>query len=548
MSDQVMNDVMEQILSISLPVDSDLTGCAAERVISYYETAPARIALPPEEVAVRISELWRIWLSGAEDAPKELRDVVSEAILSDPAMEGLASDYFRLVDRLVGKCFMERQYAIALVGCSPLIRTLVAEQRLGLDRIRGILNVPGATFDAIRSVLSSMGVSQAFDADKIEAIREADVADVSGYFGDTPPDEADSTFFSLLGSFPRSSELSEDVCELVYIGFEPYLFMLYYELLTIEQCDRFPGRAIYECGPRGTKVKALWNAMYHPTQENPYLNNAKSVYSLDASWAETKLSRETQNGSLLLADAFDIMAELPYTTRRRAAHVIRCYLTLMASKSQETTPLPVAGVAEIRRFVECVAAANSLTKGVLDQRLVDFLTMCAHDPDDWVVRGLGSSVNETNAAGRKYGDIEFLSLDDRVRTVAYEAHGGGLRDEYVLDHIHSLEGTVRHHVQAAEERGEAYRREVEVVYVAHDVSRLNRYRDGHAEEICGVPFTFRFTTFGELVEEAGGIDAVSRQVALFDELVHERISRLPDAYSLKRRYCELIGRDYHRHL
>ena len=263
--------------------------------------------------------------------------------------------------------------------------------------------------------------------------------------------------------------------------------MLYFELLTLETTDRFPGRAIYECGPRGQKVKALWNSMYHPTQENPYLNNAKSVYSLDMAWAETKLSRETQNGSLMLADIFDIMSELPYTTRRRVAHVIRCYLVHVANEKQASTPLPGITPAGIRSFVERVAESNSLTKGVLDQRLVDFLTMCAHDYDKWVARGLGSSVNETNASGRKFGDVEYLSLEDRKTMHAYEAHGGGLRDEYVQDHINSLVGTVEYFKGVAEDRGETFERDVEVAYVAHDISRLSRFKDGHAETISRSP-------------------------------------------------------------
>lgn len=543
MSDKQFGAIAETILSISLPVDPDLVQEAASRVCAYYAQPPASIALPAEEVADRILELWGIWLDGRMRVPRELRDAVGEAIAADPSMSRLGDDYFKLVDKLEEKCFMERQYAIALVGCAPLVRMLVSEQRLGLDRIRRILNVPGATFDAIRTVLASMGLAPAFGADDIAPIHDADVADVSGYFGDTPPDDADDAFRSLLGGFPRCSELGDQVCELAYIGFDPYLFMLYFELLTLERCDRFPGRAIYECGPRGSKVKALWNEMYHPTQENPYLNNAKSVYSLDVSWAETKFSRETQNGSLVLADIFDIMSELPYATRKRAARVIRSYLVLIADKGRHSTPIPAPGPDGVGRFVERVAESNSLTKGVLDQRLVDFLTRCIHGEDSWVARGLGSSVNETNASGRKYGDVEYLSMEDRVTVRAYEAHGGGLRDEYVLDHIHSLEGTVEHHIEAAEERGEDYRREVEVVYVAHDLSRLDRFQNGHAEMICGVPFAFRFVTFRELLDAAGGMEAVSLNTGLFHDLVHRRISRLPDAYPLKRRYLEVLGWD-----
>lgn len=541
MSKETISDVAEAFLASSLPIDPNTMCDAAKRVIAFYASASASVALPEEEVSERFSEMWDLWFTEGCIPSKELRDVVREAVSVDAGMERLAGEYFKLVDKLKEKSYMSRTYAVALVGCAPLIRTLVIEQHLGLDRIRSILNVPGATFDAIRSVLGAIGISAAFEADDIEAIHQADIEDVSAYFGDTPADESEGTLRGLLGNFSRNEGLWEEVTELVHVGFEPYLFMLYFELLTLETTDRFPGRAIYECGPRGQKVKALWNSMYHPTQENPYLNNAKSVYSLDTAWAETKLSRETKNSSLMLADVFDIMSELPYTTRRRVAHVVRCYLVHVANEKRASTPLPAITPLNIRLFVERVAASNSLTKGVLDQRLVDFLTMCGHDYDNWAPRGLGSSVNETNASGRKFGDVEYLSLDDKMTTHAYEAHGGGLRDEYVQDHINSLFGTVEYFKGVAADRGEDFERKVEVVYVAHDISRLSRFKNGHAEEIAGVPFTFRFMTFRDLVDDVGGLDAVVEQTERFNELVHCRISRLPDAYSLKRRYREVIG-------
>ena len=541
MSSETIPGIAEVFLASSMPIDPNAMDQAAERVISFYDNAPTTISLPEEEVAERFSEMWGLWFAEGGIPSKELRDVVREAVGVDSGMEKLASEYFKLVEKLEQKSYMSRAYAVALVGCAPLIRTLVIEQHLGLDRIRSILNVPGATFDAIRSVLGAIGISAAFAVDDIDAIHRADAGDVPAFFGDTPADESEGTFKGLLGNFPRDEELWEEVTELVYIGFEPYLFMLYFELLTLETADRFPGRAIYECGPRGQKVKALWNSMYHPTQENPYLNNAKSVYSLDMAWAETKLSRETQNGSLKLANIFEIMSELPYTTRRRVAHVIRCYLIHVANEKQASTPLPSITPEGIRSVVERVVSSNSLTKGVLDQRVVDFLTMCAHDRDEWSARGLGSSVNETNASGRKFGDVEYLNLNDRKTMHAYEAHGGGLRDEYVQDHVNSLVETVNYFKGIAEDRGETYEREVEVFYVAHDISRLSRFRDGHIETIGGISFTFRFMTFYGLLEEAGGIDFVSRRTELFDQLVHCRISRLPDTYSLKERYAGMLG-------
>lgn len=536
-----ISEICEALLAASLPIDPNSMESAAIQVADYYENGPEESRIPAEEISDRFGEMWSFWLENYDSPSKELKDVISAAVGVDHGMEELASGYFKLEEKLEEKQFMARSHAIALIGCAPLIRTLVVEQHLGLDRIRGILNVPAATFDAINAVISSIGIDPPFGSERIAGIHETDVSDVAALFGDIEPDVAGETFRGLLGSFSRCDTLADDVIDLGLIPFEPYQFMLYFELLTLEMVDRFPGRAIYECTPRSSNVKALWNSMYHPTQENPYLNNAKSVYSLDEAWAETKLSRQTGNGSILLADVFSILAELPYTTRRRVAHIIRCYLILIADSRQTKTPLEPIGVDSIKAFVKRVGISNSLTKGVLDQRLVDFLTRCIHPEEGWFARGLGSSVNETNASGRKYGDVEYLDLSNRAHIEAYEAHGGGLRDEYIQAHINSLHETVRYHEHEAKLRNEPYDMTVRVMYVAHDVSRLIDFHDGCTKEIEGIPFEFRFMTYVDLLNAAGGIDVVIGNLADFNELIHQRISRLPDAYTLKRRYQEITG-------
>lgn len=540
MSEEHVSDLADAFLAASLPIDSGLISNAAERVLHFYENAPNALALPGEEVAERFRELWELWLKQGGMPPAELRNVVREAINADPHMQNLSGKYFKLIQKLEEKSYMERVYAVALVGCAPLVRTLVVEQHLGLDRIRSILNVPGATYEAIKSVIAAIGIAIPFSADDIELIHRTDTEGISAYFGDTPAEESSDVLRNLLRGFSRNEELWEEITELVHVGFDPYLFILYFELLTLETTDRFPGRAIYECNPRGGKVKALWNSMYHPTQENPYLNNAKSVYSLDSSWAETKYSSDTQNSSIRLANVFNILSELPYATRRRVARIIRSYLVHVANERQAATALPEVSSYDIRAFVQRVSASNSLTRGVLEQRLVDFLAASIHSPDEWIARGLGSSVNETNASGRKFGDVEFLYLDDRETVHAFEAHGGELRDEYVQDHINSLFSTVKYFKKLSADRGESYSRKVDVAYVAHGITRLSRFQDGHTEDIGGIPFTFRFITFSDLVDEAGGVDEVIRRGSLYNELVHERISKLPDIYPLKKRYRGIL--------
>lgn len=537
MTNEVLALIADALSASSLPIYPNKLRASASRVLTYYQNASSSVMIPIEEIPERFSELWHLWFTTETAPPKELKSIVQEAIASDPSMEQLAQTYFSLIEKFEKKWFMERSHAVALAGSAPLVRTLVHEQHLGLERINSILNVPGATYEAVKQLVATLNIPSTLSAAQIAAIHHSDTEDISKLFGDLTVSEAAPTLKELLGDFSRSNELWEEVLELLEIDFAPYLFLLYYELLTLDTTDRFPGEAIYECQPRAEAVKSLWNSMYHPTQENPYLNNAKSAKSLDIGWAQTKISPTTRNGSLLLVDIFAIIGKLPYSSRRQIARIIRCYLAHAASKTQISTPLPEATPAIVQSFVERVASSNSQSKGVLDQRFVDFLTRCTHDAS-WLARGLGSSVNETNAASKKFGDVEYTRLDGRF-TQAFEAHGGTLRDEYVQAHINSLHDTVAYFKSSMFDDGVEFNREIEIVYVAHNISRLKNFASGHSETIDGVHISFTFITFEDLLDQCGGASSVSKKIDVFTELVHERISRLPDTYSLKQRYIDI---------
>ena len=87
--------------------------------------------------------------------------------------------------------------------------------------------------------------------------------------------------------------------------------------------------------------------------------------------------------------------------------------------------------------------------------------------------------------------------------------------------------------------GVEFNREIEIVYVAHNISRLKNFASGHSETIDGVHISFTFITFEDLLDQCGGASSVSKKIDVFTELVHERISRLPDTYSLKQRYIDI---------
>lgn len=134
-----------------------------------------------------------------------------------------------------------------------------------------------------------------------------------------------------------------------------------------------------------------------------------------------------------------------------------------------------------------------------------------------------------------------MELTSRAHIEAYQAHGGGLRGEYIQANINSLYETVRYHKHDARIRNESYDMAARVTYVVHDVSRLVGFFDGCTKQIEDIPFEFRFMTYVDLLDAAGVIDAVAGKLTDFEELIHHRISRLPDAYTLKQRYREITG-------
>ena len=125
-----ISDICETLLAASLPIDPNSMERAAELVVDYYENGPEESRIPVEEISDRFSEMWSFWLENNDGPSKELKDVISAAVGVDHEMEELAIGYFKLEEKLEEKQFMARSHAIALIGCAPLIRTLVVEQHL----------------------------------------------------------------------------------------------------------------------------------------------------------------------------------------------------------------------------------------------------------------------------------------------------------------------------------------------------------------------------------------------------------------------------------
>jgi hypothetical protein len=170
---------------------------------------------------------------------------------------------------------------------------------------------------------------------------------------------------------------------------------------------------------------------------NPILNNFKAVDRITADWAESRDdNREKARALVIIVETLSAMS---FSPRRQISALIRQalirYIEINTPASIHLGIITDLSVAT--RFLQRVAAAPTNTEGVIEQRVVDFLSALEFGLPDWRPRGLGDPVNATNSSSRKLGDCDFQNITER-RCIAVEAHAGRLTDVYVREHLRTL--------------------------------------------------------------------------------------------------------------
>ena len=190
-------------------------------------------------------------------------------------------------------------------------------------------------------------------------------------------------------------DLREPLLTLVPPGaapFGPYLQILHF-LCSIAEFYDSRLSAIYEFNPRGEVPEWLFDQ--YPSalavRGNPFLNNAKSVETLNRSWASSKkpAQRRQAHALVTLTEALDGMG---HAARRELADFIRRFLVrrMRLARGLEVAIPDSLAAKDVLAVARAVAGAETHTQGVLEQRLVDAIAALAHPPPAWVARGLGA--------------------------------------------------------------------------------------------------------------------------------------------------------------
>jgi hypothetical protein len=386
----------------------------------------------------------------------------------------LAKKYFVMHATLAARAQLNHDLASALLSHARLIAALAEEDRLSSAQIAQLLSQRAprlpSSWLAVEVILRAIGSRPTLSKKATKELFDLDRENEEETFADADLRECVQLIGNVASELGLPPSFEAELAVLVTDPFVPYLKMLHF-LCTIAEYYDHPPEFPYEFAPRG-KVSA-WLAGRYPkalgTSGNPFLNNAKSVDVLDRSWANSKKPAQSLQAHALVT-VIESLSGLGFSARRELATWIRRLLARIIRLSTGTgTVLKGFKRREVEKLVAAVAAGETHTLGILEQRLVDALGSLQYGEPRWVPRGLGDSVYATNVSRRKCGDCDFQNASGR-RVNAFEPHAGTLTEVYVRAHELTLERVLRERVKEwSESVGGGRKWSVTVTFVAHDV-------------------------------------------------------------------------------
>ncbi|MFL5834689.1 MAG: hypothetical protein ACJ76B_12035 [Solirubrobacterales bacterium] len=471
MSEQV-REAMRWLL-LPIPVEGE------EEAVAGAESQLELIGVRPEDARAWVDLELEAWRESGGPS-KDLKAVVSAYLRAgDPDLGGkLSSAYFPLHASLAAQPAMGHDTASAVLSHARLMALLAREENLTAAQIAKLVSARDRrtplAWRQVKPVLAKLKVAPSLDLAEVEALYEADERQEVDAFADADEMACNETLAAVAKRLGYPGDLAEPLRALLPADatpFGPYLQILHFQCVIAEHYDHSLSN-LYEFNPRGKTPKWLFER-YPSSLEvrgNPFLNNAKSVDELNEDWARSKKPERRRQAYALVA-VIEGLDSLGYSARRELAAWLRRLLVrrIRIAKGHQVKLPKALTAANATAVLKAIAAGETSTWGILEQRVVDAVASLRHPSPEWLGRGLLDSVNATNVSRRKCGDCDFQNATE-AKVIAYEAHAGKLTDPYVQGHLRTLEAVLAlRAVEWEENVGPGLKWEVTVTFVAHEV-------------------------------------------------------------------------------
>lgn len=425
------------------------------------------------------------------------------------AAEHLRKSFFKLHGQLEKKHLLTHDAARQILSHVGMITRLAVEERMTASEISRLIAARDKRFSfnwrIVRALLSACGCAPNLESDDAKKTFKEDTEAEPLLLGD----------LDILGSIEQVATVARDlgcrgdfgewISDLLLADFHaPYLLLLHYQLLIQARFDHAVTYA-YEFKPRGQTATWLTGAYTRagiPVAKNAFLNNAKATLRFDHVWVAGRT--DNLRSATALANILEAVENMGALAKDELSSQIRGllhrYLRIKSEEHGGGLPHPVTHLTQIqaKSLLENVAAGNTNTTGILEQRMVDCLGQVERDGLGWSSKGLGDSVFAANTFRKKLGDIEFeLPERPNPRSVSYESHGGNLTAPYVQDHLDTFEFVLGVRRDELETIAPLTDWRFEVVFVAH---QFDAGLPTHAAPL-GANVAIRYVTFREAAKK-----------------------------------------------
>lgn len=533
--------LLEAMRWLLLPVPASGEDDAVDSARETFNRLNVDIADAPLWLKVGLAD-WR----EAGTADKSFVAVVEAYIAApgDALARRLASSYFELHRRLKAQPRFDHDAASALLSHARLIDLLAREEKLSASQIANLVaardhRVP-LSWMQIQMILRESGLAPTLVIEAVEAVYEVDQALEIELFADADENVCAEMVAATGKQLGFQGDLLEALITLLPPSgppFGPYLQMLHYQCIIGEYYDHTLS-SIYEFTPRGKAPKWLLDK-YPPAlevaKENPFLNNAKGVDQLNDAWARRRNDDQVIQAHALVS-IIQGLDSMGFAAKRELAAWLRRLLVRRIRLAEEIrVPLPdLLGPNNADALLKAVSAAETHTRGIIEQRVVDAVAVLRHPSPQWIARGLLDSVNATNLSSLKCGDCDFQDTNSH-HVVAYEAHGGTLTDIYLGGHLRTLETVLPQRMREWEENlGSVDSWRLDVVFIAHDFHLANPI----VRNIAGVTVTVDAVQFEAFLS---GLDVSDATVLeSLDKYVRDALAEPRTPNSVRQAFLEII--------
>lgn len=422
-------------------------------------------------------------------------------------LNAFSSRYFEMHERVMADEKCDHRQARRILSHTHSLVLLATGEKMTASRIYSMMLRDGIdlgrSWSTARYILEKCGLAASISVQDVQTLFSQDAIGEADLLGDLDLQNCIAYVNEVCRGFGYSHDLESQLETLFVTDLHPpYLCMLHFQLTAQSMFNHRLTNA-YEFAPRGEPVLWLsskYNEAGLDVGMSPFLNNAKSVDTLDSAWAASKKKKERHSARALV----DLLTELDCLSdpsRSAAGQYLRALLHRMLRISLQnntalTAPLPQLDPESVRKLLVGVAAGNTGTRGVIEQRLTDCIALSeAGDLSRWRLRGFGDSVFTTNTSQKKLGDAELKHVTEN-RIIAVEAHGGRLTEKYVRDHLFTMRNVLPLRLAELEDRAPIGDWALELQFFAHDLDV--GLSEDHIVE--GLPVHINYRRFADFID------------------------------------------------